>query len=339
MKKATSTLLVGMLATTAIHLHAQTTWTQSGNNIFNTNSGYVGLSQRYILQNANVAGNAYMRGILAQGIYWDNANNRWQVGMAGDPNTDFGMLRFTNGGPLNFYTNTFGGSGAYTLSDVQLDKYRRFSILDNGVNVNGDINFNTATNLFRRIQGNVDNGGLVITGNMNVQTGSTINLFSNNTTQQGGVEVVAGDGNGSAAGGDRIFKVMKYGGGSYPTYLTVFRDGKVTMGDVTLRPEGYRLYVRDGIMAEKVRVAIHGSSYWSDFVFADDYELKPLHEVETYIKANRHLPEIPSAKEVVKEGIDVGEMNARLLQKVEELTLYVIQQQKEIDALKKQPKN
>ena len=73
---------------------------------------------------------------------------------------------------------------------------------------------------------------------------------------------------------------------------------------------------------------------WSDFVFDDGYNLRPLGEVERYIEANRHLPDIPSAQQVEKEGVDVGEMNKLLLQKVEELTLYVIDLQKQIDELK-----
>ncbi len=73
---------------------------------------------------------------------------------------------------------------------------------------------------------------------------------------------------------------------------------------------------------------------WSDFVFDDGYRLMPLGEVERYIDANRHLPDIPSAQEVEEEGVDVGEMNKLLLQKVEELTLYIIDLQKQIDELK-----
>ena len=73
---------------------------------------------------------------------------------------------------------------------------------------------------------------------------------------------------------------------------------------------------------------------WSDFVFDDGYRLMPLGEVERYIDANRCLPDIPSAQQVEEEGVDVGEMNKLLLQKVEELTLYIIDLQKQIDELK-----
>ena len=73
---------------------------------------------------------------------------------------------------------------------------------------------------------------------------------------------------------------------------------------------------------------------WPDYVFADDYALKPLAEVETFIHENSHLPEVPSAQEVGTKGYDLHEMNVALLQKVEELTLYTIEQQKQLDDLK-----
>jgi hypothetical protein len=77
---------------------------------------------------------------------------------------------------------------------------------------------------------------------------------------------------------------------------------------------------------------------WSDFVFEDDYKLMPLHEVEAFIKTNRHLPEIPSAREVEENGVSLGEISASLLQKIEELTLYTIEQQKKMDELEQEVK-
>jgi hypothetical protein len=98
--------------------------------------------------------------------------------------------------------------------------------------------------------------------------------------------------------------------------------------------------VEDGILTERIKVALPSDpTNWSDFVFADDYKLRSLDEVEDFIKENKHLPEIPSTEEVHKEGLDLAQMDAKLLQKVEELTLYVIQQQKEIDYLKSKIKN
>jgi hypothetical protein len=101
-------------------------------------------------------------------------------------------------------------------------------------------------------------------------------------------------------------------------------------------PAGYKLYVETGILTEKVKVAIKTTSNWSDFVFDKDYKMLPLKEVESFINTNKHLPGIPSAKEVVANGIDLAEMDARLLQKVEELTLYIIKLEKEINNLKQQ---
>ena len=73
---------------------------------------------------------------------------------------------------------------------------------------------------------------------------------------------------------------------------------------------------------------------WPDYVFADGYALMPLGELEAYIDAHSHLPGLPSADEVEQEGADLGEMNRLLMEKVEELTLYIIDLQKQIDKLK-----
>ncbi len=96
----------------------------------------------------------------------------------------------------------------------------------------------------------------------------------------------------------------------------------------------YKLYVNGGIMATELWVKL--LTEWSDFVFAESYKLRPLHEVESYIKEHKHLPDIPSAGEVAEEGINVGQMDAKLLQKIEELTLYVIEQQKQIEKQQQQ---
>lgn len=96
----------------------------------------------------------------------------------------------------------------------------------------------------------------------------------------------------------------------------------------------YRLFVQDGIMTEKIKVALRSSADWADYVFEPEYKLLPLNEVETYIKKNKHLPNVPSANEVAKNGIDVGTTTAKLLEKIEELTLYMIELKKELNALK-----
>lgn len=71
----------------------------------------------------------------------------------------------------------------------------------------------------------------------------------------------------------------------------------------------------------------------ADFVFADDYQLRPLNEVKAFIQENKHLPEIQSAKEMQEDGVSVSELQTKLLQKIEELTLYILQQEERIQAL------
>lgn len=89
----------------------------------------------------------------------------------------------------------------------------------------------------------------------------------------------------------------------------------------------------DGLLHAR-RIKVDAAS-WADFVFDDDYELMPLSEVKTFISLNNHLPNVPSESEVKENGIDLLEMNKILLQKVEELTLYLIEQNNQIDSLNK----
>jgi hypothetical protein len=71
-------------------------------------------------------------------------------------------------------------------------------------------------------------------------------------------------------------------------------------------------------------------SGWADYVFENDYKLMKLEEVEAFIEKNKHLPNIPSAKEINENGLQVGEVQKRMMEKIEELTLYVIEQNKQI---------
>jgi hypothetical protein len=86
----------------------------------------------------------------------------------------------------------------------------------------------------------------------------------------------------------------------------------------------------DNIKTENLNVAIDDVA---DYVFGDDYDLRSLKEVETFVKSNKHLPGIPSGKELQQEGMDVAKMNNLLLEKIEELTLYIIEQDKRIKKL------
>ncbi|MEN7550450.1 hypothetical protein AAG747_21200 [Rapidithrix thailandica] len=106
-------------------------------------------------------------------------------------------------------------------------------------------------------------------------------------------------------------------------------------------PDGYAFAVKGKAIMEGVKVELSGdgTGVWPDYVFSDNYKLKSLAEVEEFVRENRHLPEIPSAKEVEQNGIDVAEMDAKLLQKVEELTLYLIEQNKKMEIFEKTVKS
>lgn len=110
-----------------------------------------------------------------------------------------------------------------------------------------------------------------------------------------------------------------------------------SLGVGTTNTHGHTLAVAGSILAESVQIELQTA--WPDYVFSEDHKLLSLNSVESFIRKNSHLPDIPSATEVKENGIDLGEMNAKLLKKVEELTLYLIQQGKDIEALQSENKN
>ena len=95
-----------------------------------------------------------------------------------------------------------------------------------------------------------------------------------------------------------------------------------------------KLTVKGKIHTQEVRVDLLGALV-PDYVFENDYKLKSLEEIENYIKENKHLPEVPSAQEIEKNGLMLAEMNMTLLKKIEEMTLYMIEQNKKIENLEK----
>jgi hypothetical protein len=111
--------------------------------------------------------------------------------------------------------------------------------------------------------------------------------------------------------------------------LRIKYNGNVGIGTPN-PPE--KLSVKGKIQAEEIRVTTAVTD-WPDYVFEEGYKLPNLAELESFVKSKKHLPEVPSAQDVQVKGIELGEMNKVLLKKIEELTMYVIQQQKEIKDL------
>jgi hypothetical protein len=115
--------------------------------------------------------------------------------------------------------------------------------------------------------------------------------------------------------------------------LLATTSGNVGIG--TTNPGSYKLAVEGTIGARRVKVT---QATWADYVFDSSYQLASLHQVEKYIQTNKHLPDVPSAAEVKKGGLDLGDNQAVLLKKIEELTLYIIEQNKRMESLEHQVK-
>ena len=110
-------------------------------------------------------------------------------------------------------------------------------------------------------------------------------------------------------------------------------SGSTLIGTNVLPALDAKLAVKGNIYAHKIKVTLSG---WADYVFDESYRLRPLAEVEKFIALNHHLPEVPSAVQVEKDGLDLGGNQAILLQKIEELTLYLIEQNKKLESQQNQ---
>ncbi|TWF42487.1 hypothetical protein FHW36_102243 [Chitinophaga polysaccharea] len=146
----------------------------------------------------------------------------------------------------------------------------------------------------------------------------------------------------SAANAGNIYFETARGGNTAPVRMTILNDGSVGIGTATTGTN--KLAVEGTIAARKVKVT--AANPWPDYVFHEGYQLPHLKDLAHYIAQHKHLPGIPDAAAIQQEGQDLGEMNRKLLEKVEELTLYIIEQHKrndeqqvQIDMLLKQLKH
>jgi len=145
---------------------------------------------------------------------------------------------------------------------------------------------------------------------------ASIEAFRNNGTADDVTYMKFSTSFASGAGGDGINMER----------MRITHNGNVAIG--TTDPKGYKLAVAGNAIAEQMTVKLQAD--WPDYIFKKDYTLMPLGDLKTYIDKNHHLPEIPSAADVEKDGLNLGEMNKQLVKKVEELTLYLIEKDKEL---------
>lgn len=178
-------------------------------------------------------------------------------------------------------------------------------------------------------------------GNMVLDNGATPTLFTGTGTTELGRYFQLANATGLAtpagfkAGGVLIADTYAY---ANPSKNDLVVKGKVAIGTpTTTSTNGYTLAVNGKIGAHDVQLE-RTSNAWPDYVFAENYQLPTLAEVERFIKENKHLKDVPSAEEIEKNGYSATGMDAVLLQKVEELTLYILQQQRQIEELRSEVK-
>lgn len=157
------------------------------------------------------------------------------------------------------------------------------------------------------------------------------NTFAENDETTYGI-ALAQNGSSVAFGGSSTYSVIQ-SFNSHPLYLNPLSNNVILSGNGlgnvgigTYNPQSL-LAVNGTVTAKGVSVTLNG---WSDYVFEPEYKLRPLQDVENYIRLHHHLPDVPSAKDVENEGLDLGSIAKQQMQKIEELTLYVIEADKRV---------
>ena len=201
------------------------------------------------------------------------------------------------------------------------------------------INYGTSNNhenpslITFNTNGNVGIGTNSPTAKLDIGKSNLENAFSVGSSNDGGriyTSYESGKGTLNFVEHDDPFVLSFTQAGTNTNEKIIFDQGNFGIGTTTMG--SHKLAVEGSIGAREIKVEANG---WSDFVFENTYQLPSLKEVENHIQQKGHLKDIPSAKEVEENGIFLGQMDAKLLQKIEELTLYTIQQQKEIKYLSK----
>jgi len=269
-------------------------WNLSGNNTFYS-LGNVGIGTNNPVHTLDVAGTLNATNILLNGTPIDNSPSPWTLS---------GTTTFFNLGNVGIGTNnpvhTLDVAGTLNATNILLNG----APIDNSVSpwsISGSSTYYTTGNVGIGTDSPNASYALDVAGPMNATeiylNGSPVNNIPSPW----------------ATLGNDLF----------------YASGNIGIG--TNNTQGYKLAIAGNVIAEAVKVELQGA--WPDFVFEAGYRLPSLPETEAYIKDHGHLPQVPSAEKVKSEGIQLGEMDAILLQKIEELTLHAIQQHKEIEQL------
>jgi hypothetical protein len=310
-------------------------WTASGNNIYNSNTGNVGIGTTSPNASLSVARGAGTDGTAA----FFGAENTSHFNYGLDEHT------YIRGGRKDIYSEPRGSD--VIINDIPGFNYRD-GVPQQGGNIllangGGNVGINTDYPAWAKLQINgsigsavamfgADRFGVTVAAD-NPEIG--LNYFYNNGTktikagyganfgmEPGTGNIYIGNFNGNQSASD----FGSISGYQYCMYIK--QNGNIGIG--TTDPT-YKLSVNGNVRSKEVVV----ESGWADYVFNNNYTLPTLEETEKFIQQHKHLPGIPSAKEIQSNGLAVGEVQAKMMAKIEELTLYVIELKKEINLLKK----
>ncbi|MDB5256331.1 MAG: hypothetical protein JWM14_1026 [Chitinophagaceae bacterium] len=197
-------------------------------------------------------------------------------------------------------------------------------------------------NLWLGMIGNGSSNTITLGGPVNIINGATINsmpLYVNNASlSMMNSKIMLGTSNqwaiGAQVDGITHLRIGKYTGTTFAEYFRIFDNGAVKIGTTSYTGTthaDYKLSI-DGKVIAPSFYALNPTN-WADYVFEKDYKLTSLEDIETYVKQNKHLPEVPTTKDVAENGIDMVQMEVLLLKKVEELTLHMIEMKKSLNQL------
>ncbi|SEW51585.1 TMF family protein [Chitinophaga arvensicola] len=325
MKKCLFTIALGFIIA-GVHAQDLQTVTTNGNKTTNRlvlgplDDGFSKLQVAGgISLNAGLS-NASNRPALASGTSFD---------IRGQSNTSYyaddGFLRLSAGGGLNANMKSYIDlSGYSTVPDMYMNiVFGTYGTERMRINSTGNVGIGVP-NPSQKLEVN----GMIVSSVTNADIGGVISLLNPAKTAVGAASRWSIFNMSGTYGNSLQFWAYDNqgcGGGLCNPRLTLMDNGNVGIG--TSKPQSL-LSVAGTVTAQKVKVTLTG---WADYVFDPGYVLPSLSELERYIAGNKHLPDIPAEAEIIKEGLDMGEMQQKQMQKIEELTLYLIAQNKKLE--------